>query len=162
MKTRYFVLVLALSSFIALSLSAEEQGWSFPSLNPFKKSDEIAAKSKKKASAKANDEPGFNWKFWQAKESAPKTRSNQPSTWQKMTNGTKNMVAKTKDTLNPWKSTESPSKKPPTGINSFASSKKPKKKPGFFEGWGAESEAEIRKKKSLETVQDFIARDSPE
>ena len=79
-------------------LAYGEEGSKLPSLNPFSRKAKAGATS----GASAPPTSGWHWpKLWPAGSTA-KAKSNQPSTWQKMTTGTKNAMAKTGDALNPF------------------------------------------------------------
>ena len=83
----------------------EGGGWKMPNLNPFSR------KGAPPTSARITDDT--SWKMpnllptTTTKTTAPKSYSNKPkaqapSTWQKMTTGTKTVFAKTADALNPF------------------------------------------------------------
>jgi hypothetical protein len=157
--------VIAALSLFALLLApalvgAEEGGWSMPNLNPF------AKKSNKRISASVSDAPtsGLKWpKLWPS-STAKASRSRgkpQPSTWQKMTAGTKSAVTKTADVLNPFDDANDNKKTSITGSNtvfSQASKNKSSKSKSFlpsWPSWGAEEKNEPR------TVNEFLGGEKP-
>ena len=141
MKTRRCVaFAVCVACLLAIPARAED-GWKMPNLNPFKKSDEPPPR--KRASRNADSKSGWSlpslnpWSSSTTKTStARKPAANEPSMWNKMTTGTKNVMTKTKDTLNPWKKDEPVVRRPPTGLNLGSSTaRKPEKKPGMFSSW---------------------------
>lgn len=164
MKTSYVVAAFSWMMLLivpALAV-AEEGGWSMPNLNPF------AKKGRSRASASVSDAPTSGWKWpklWPS--SAPKmpgmsrsARSSEPSTWQKMTTGTKNAMSKTADMLNPFDNADDNKQAPITGSNSVfsqASKNKKSKAKSFLPSWswGGEEEKD-------ETVNQFLARPKPD
>ncbi len=138
---------LAALLFFALSGPAiAGDGWSMSSLNPFKK-----ASTDKRARGNLTD-AGKSGSFLSA--SRPSTRSyttrqkEEPSTFEKMSQGTKSFFTKTKDTLTPW--SKSSSKKKPSAPKS------PSKK-SFLSSWWPKKKEPPKPK----TVGDFLAQDRP-
>jgi hypothetical protein len=92
-----------------------------------------------------------------------KSRGKQaPSTWSRMTSGTKSVIAKTTDALNPWDDGQ-PAPRSVTGSNSVFSpastSKKESEKKSFLPSWNWGAEEEEKRPK---TVNDFLALPKPE
>jgi hypothetical protein len=92
---------------------ADDASWKLPNLNPF------STKGKPPTSSRISNSAGGGWKMPQLWPAAPAAKSNRgqanrnaigrntagqapPSVWQKMTSGTKSVVSKTADALNPW------------------------------------------------------------
>ena len=143
--------------------SAEEGGSPLAKLNPF------SFKRQKKApvSARASDEGGWKLpRLWPAKQ--PMTASSKPagpSTWQKMTAGTKKVFSETADTLNPFNDANDKVEQPAvTGYNTMFSqashSKKAEEKSYFsLPSWlGGAAEEEKRPK----TVNEFLLQPKPD
>ncbi len=144
----------SLSTIVALAIAlgfgtcyAEESGWKLPNLNPFKS-------EKKRTSARVSDDswmalpkvptlPGF-------KSGKSRVRRKEPSTFAKMTEGTKDFFGKTYDVLTPWDNNKP--KKPPTHMGV---SRRSKSDSGFFDWFGGKEE------KKIETVNDFLGQGRP-
>ena len=124
MKT-CFRLVVCLLLAIPLLAVADDGGWKMPNLNPF------SQKTTTRTPARTAKPPTSGWhmpSLWPSTKRA-QSKSNQPSSWQKMTTGTKNLFSKTADALNPWDSKPQPSAPPkPSGSNSAFSQASAKKK----------------------------------
>lgn len=134
-----------------------------PNLNPF------AKKGRSRASASVSDAPTSGWKWpklWPS--SAPSmpggsrsARTSGPSTWQKMTSGTKNAMSKTADVLNPFDDADDDKQPQITGSNSVfsqASKNKKSKAKSFLPSWpwGGEEDQEPR------TVNEFLGQSRPD
>jgi hypothetical protein len=152
-RAQFALTVFFMLAFAAVSAAAES-GWKFPNLNPF--SSEKSSSSAKPAPKKSSS--GLKWPFSGESEQKPKKPS-EPSTWDKVSTGTKEFFGKTKDTLMPW--TKSDQK---AGHDSVAkrynvkkSAKKPEKK-SFFTGWLSGEEEKPEKPKS---VSEFLAQPRP-
>jgi hypothetical protein len=143
-------------------LAAEEGGSMAPNLNPF------SYKRQRKAptSARVTDKGG-GWKLPQLwpikgnKSAAQARQPAQPTAWQKWNAGTKNFLAETADTLNPFN--DANDNEPPATITGSGSmfrqaSKKPEtKSKSFLPSWlGGEEEPEEPK-----TVSDFLMQPKP-
>lgn len=127
-------LIAILLAFVLSVPARAAEGWKMPNLNPFSKKE-----AKPKPRTRISDEPKSTWKM--PKPSMPKPfaakstkKSKQPSTWQKMNNGTKNFFAKAKDTLNPFDDDDKPRE------NARTASKPAKAKGSSWMGKGQESE----------------------
>ena len=140
-------------AFAAASAAAEDGGWKFPNLNPF------AGK------ASASNPATSGWKMpklWPS-ASAPKRRSNQPSTLGKMTRGTRDFVSKTADAINPWDDKPAPQQNI-TGSNSIftrqgqAAKKKESSSSGVLPAswWGGDKDNGRDK-----SVNEFLSRPRP-
>jgi hypothetical protein len=104
---------------------ADGGGWTMPNLNPF------SQKTKTTTPARAAKPPTSGWHMPSLWPAAPagRTKPNQPSTLQKVTAGTKNIVSKTADALNPWDNKPQSTAPPkPSGSNSAFNQASAKKK----------------------------------
>jgi hypothetical protein len=135
---------------------ADAEGWQMPSLNPFKKKDSHPAHLRI-----TDDKSQSNW--WNPKlpspsSSKPQASTSQPSTWNKMTRGTKAAWSKTTDALNPFDD-KNDKPKSVTGYNTHFSQasarKKTEKKSSWWPSWGAKEE------KRPKTVEDFLSQERP-
>jgi hypothetical protein len=152
------------------SLAQAEEGWKFPNLNPFSKSEPATAKpatarTAQPATARAGSasSTGSWWPMSGSTATAKtgKPKSNEPSTWDKMNSSTKSAWTKTKQTLMPWQEEEPPVRRPVTGTNRVAASNsanKPAEKKGYFSNWFTEEEKTSKPK----TVNDFLAQPKPD
>jgi hypothetical protein len=151
--------VVALLSVALITPAAlAEGGWGLPNLNPF------AKKAGPPTSARISDQGG-GWKMPKMWPSSGKTivkKPAGPSTWQKVKTGTKSLMSKTADVLNPFDDAEEKQPEPSvTGSNSYfsqaANRKSAEKKPSTFlpSWWSSEEEKEPK------TVQDFLALPRP-
>lgn len=163
---RIVLLVMIGSSLAALCgapLAAEEGGSALPGLNPF------SYKRQRKAptSARVTDKGG-GWKLpqlWPMKGNKQAAQSRQPaqqSAWQKWNAGTKNFIAETADTLNPFN--DANDNQPPATVTGSSSmfrqaSKKPEtKSKSFLPSWPFGGEEE---KQEPKTVTDFLMQEKP-
>jgi len=149
------------TGFIVLALvgstaAAADGGWTMPNLNPF------AAKSKTPASARSHAATS-GWhmpSLWPAPTTA-KRKSNQPSTWSKMTTGTKSFFSKTADALTPGDSSKTNSAPKITGSNSIFSHQAPKKEEKSSSilptSWWTSDKTDEPK-----SVNEFLARPRPQ
>jgi hypothetical protein len=144
---------------VVASPALADGGWSMPSLNPF------AKKGGPPTSSRVSDRGG-GWKVPQMWPSSGKTivkKPAGPSTWQKMRSGTKSLVSKTADFLNPFD--DAAAKKESdvqiTGSNSYfsqaANGKAAEQKSSFTPSWWGGGEEEEEPK----TVTDFLALPRP-
>jgi hypothetical protein len=152
---------LAIAVFALPTGAARGEGWKMPSLNPFKKKDSHPAH------LRVTDDESKSSSWWKPKlPSKPTTTSRktattptQPSTWSKVSSGTKSAWTKTKDALNPFDN-EKEKPKSVTGYRtpfSQASARKmPEKKSSWWPSWGGEPE------KKPKTVQDFLGQPRPD
>ena len=149
-QLRWIAVAIALQGMPAIVLA---EGWKMPSLNPFARNSHPAHVRP------ANDEEGTWWK--PKLPSLPSSRSRgsaQPSTWSRMTRGTKSAWAKTTDVLNPF---DDGRDKPQavTGYNTAftkpSARKQAEKKSSWWPSWGTE------KPKQPQTVQDFLGQEMP-
>ncbi|MBM4004004.1 MAG: hypothetical protein FJ295_12085 [Planctomycetes bacterium] len=135
-----------------------DDGWKFPNLNPFKKSEETGSAGKKKTSAKFSDKnQDSSWKWWGSTKDASRSRAAEPSTWDKMSSGTKSLMAKTKSAITPWKSEETTTKRPATGTNRLVSKKK-QEKSSWLPTWKTEKESSDGPR----TLSDWVGLPKPE
>ncbi len=151
------IFVLVIGSLALAPVCSRAEGWKMPSLNPFKKKTSHPAHLRF-----ADQEPKSAW--WKPKlpsmsAARPRASSQQPSTWNKMTRGTKAAWTKTTDVLNPFDD-EQDKPKDVTGYNTAftqaSARKKPEKKSAWWPSWSAEKE------KRPQTVQDFLGQERPE
>jgi hypothetical protein len=153
-----FALVIAVS---VAAGTARAEGWKMPSLNPFKKKDSHPAH------LRITDDESKNSSWWKPKvPSVPSMSSRKaaatpagPSTWTKVSGGTKSAWTKTKDALNPFDD-EKDKPKSVTGYHSpfsqASARKKSESKSSWWPSWGAEPE------KKSKTVQDFLGQPRPD
>jgi hypothetical protein len=104
-------------------------------------------------------------KLWPGGSTTAQRKPAGPSTWQRVTTGTKNLVSTTADTLNPFNdANDNPPPPALTGSNTMFSrasnSKKAEEKSDFSLipswPWGAKEE-----EKRPKTVNDFLMQDKP-
>ena len=135
-----------------LPAAAVGQGWKMPNLNPFARNDSHPANVRM-----ADDENAPWWKPKFPSVTASRTRkSSQPSTWTKISRGTRSAWSKTTDALNPFNDAND-KPKPITGYNTAFSrpSRRTEEKSSWWPSWGAEEP------KRPQTVQDFIGQPRP-
>ena len=139
----------ALIAHLLLPAALLAEGWS---LNP------LAKKNSHPAHVRLAEEEKSPW--WKPKMPSlsrnGSRKSSQPSTWTKLSRGTKSAWSKTTDALNPFDD-ESDKPKPVTGYNTAfsRSSRKPAKKSSWW-SFGADEEPQRPK-----TVQDFLGQPMP-
>jgi hypothetical protein len=151
------IAIALLGPLVAASAVHAAEGWKMPNMNPF------AKKSSPPTSARVSDSGG-GWKMPKLWPSSGKPAARKgPSTWQKMTSGTKSMMSKTADVLNPF---DDENDNPPpveiTGSNTYfsqaANRKQAEKKSStFLPSWWSGEEEEQKPK----TVSDFLALPRP-
>ncbi|HZL89747.1 MAG TPA: hypothetical protein VFB96_15385 [Pirellulaceae bacterium] len=141
--------------------SAAAEGWKMPNLNPFKKKDSHPAH------LRVTDDASKNSSWWKpklpSKTSATERKTTstpaKPSTWTKVTSGSRNAWTKTKDALNPFDD-EKDKPNSVTGyhspISQASTRKKPESKSSWWPSWGSEPE------KKPKTVQDFLGQPRPD
>jgi hypothetical protein len=140
------VIVIVLSTVVAPALGADS--WSISKLNPFAKKSSSATRAR----ASLSDEPSSSWRpsmsmpSWSSGSQAAR-KPQQPSTWDRVQQGTKDTYAKTKAFLMPW--SNSSKKKSSASHNNKNST--------FFTSWFSKPE----KPKRSETVKDFLGRPRP-
>jgi hypothetical protein len=140
------------------ALAPAADGWKMPNLNPF------AKKAGPPTSARVSDSSGWSMpKLWPSTKKTT-TAKRGPTMWQKMSSGTKSMLNKTADFLNPFDDAEdAPAEPKITGSNSYfsqvANRKQPEKKSSTFLPSWLSGEPEQEKPR---TVQDFLRQDRPE
>jgi hypothetical protein len=152
--------LLLCAALVTYATPALAQGWGLPNLNPF------SSKGKLPTGGHVDDGSGGfsllpSLPKWPSMSS--KSSRSGPSTWTRMTNGTKSLVSKTTDALNPFDDDE-PQSRSVTGSNSIFSnastSKKASEKKSFLPSWlygGSEEKYEKPK-----TVNDFLSQPRPE
>jgi hypothetical protein len=151
--SRLFGLVGIVTLLAILPSAAQaESNWKFPNLNPFSKnSDTDGEKAKSSRFQMPRLLPA-----WGAKSSR---RSSEPSTWNKLTTGTKEFFSKTADVLTPWDTAAEKKAGNSSISNRFTSRnyREKEKKESFFTGW-------IPKKnepKQPRSVSEFLKRPRP-
>lgn len=154
--------VLIGSSLVAVPGLASAEGGFLSGLNPFN----YTRQKKAPVSARANQSSGWGMpKLWPGGSNTAQRKPAGPSTWQRVTTGTKNLVSTTADTLNPFNdANDNPPPPALTGSNTMFSqasnSKKAEEKSGFSLipswPWGAKEE-----EKRPKTVNDFLMQDKP-
>ena len=133
MKSVHSQLLVATLICLALPLAArsDDGGWKMPNLNPFSRP------AGPPTSARVNNGSGLKMpqvpKLWPGGVNTAKTAAKPkgPSTWQKMASGTKSVVAKTADAINPFDDANDKVAKPlsATGSKSAFHQASAKKKP---------------------------------
>ena len=155
--------LIAVSVFAFASLARAEGGWSMPNLNPFAK--KAGPPTSTRVSNRVSDQGG-GWKMPKMWPTSGKTivkKPAGPSTWQKVKGGTKSLMTKTADMLNPFDDAPDNAPEPSvTGSNSYfsqvANGKPAAKKPStFLPSWFSGEEEEPQAK----TVTDFLALPRP-
>lgn len=148
--SKSLIVVIVTVAFLSLCPSSTvtaEEGWKFPSLNPFQsETSRSPARTTNNSSWWGTPKlPGFS--------STPARRPGpqKPSMLTKMTRGTKNAMSKTYDALTPWDNNKP--KKPATNMN--YSNSKSDSSGGFFGWFSPKEEPEIR------TVNDFLIQPRP-
>jgi hypothetical protein len=126
-KTRFALPLIAVTMIVLCPLFAtgEESSWKFPNLNPF------ASKGQPPTTSRASGAKSAAWrmpKLW-PKSTPARKPTQQPSTMQKMTTGTKQFFSKTADALNPWDDANDNQVRKASGSNSAFSQATKKKKP---------------------------------
>lgn len=146
-------LIVAVAVFALAESPVRAEGWKMPNLIPFKKKDSHPAH------LRVTDEPSPWWKpklpSLQGRKSKP---ASEPSTWNKMSSGTRRAWTKTKDVLNPFDDAQD-KPKDVTGYNTHftqqASHRKEEKEGSSWWPWTEE------KPKRPQTVQDFLSQERP-
>jgi hypothetical protein len=132
------MLVPLLAATLLVGAVQADDGWSLAKLNPFKgKSGDAAVRMR------VEDQ------LAEARARSGMSRSEQPSTWARISQGTQDFFGKTKDVLMPWTKDD----KQRTNARSRP---KPKKKPSIMTAW-LKKERPQRPK----TVVDFLGNDRP-
>ncbi len=158
---------------LAASAQAQESSsWKMPNLNPFKKAHPATGNSSVNPWVSSNEPAPSKWSMF---STTPKTNTG-PSTWDKMSNSTKNGWYKFKDAVNPFDDANDPPKKPYNpfslgskgttsssssgGYSGFSSTKSstPKSSGSSFWPWSKSSEKESKP----HTVNDFLSQQRPE
>jgi hypothetical protein len=157
-KTICSAAVVACLLFVISVARSEESGWKMPNMNP------LAGKGQPPTSSRSAAPPTSGWKMprlWPQAKAQPKRRGNQPSTWNRVTTGTQQMLSKTADAINPWDDQQKKTSAPPkiTGSNSIfsqSSSKTHKKDSGVKPAswFGGEKEEKP-------TVNSFLSQPRP-
>jgi hypothetical protein len=162
MKSKFWLSIVAIvMASLAGVGAAADNSWKLPNLNPF------ASKPKPPTSGRAASSPG--WRMPNLLPNlGPSRKSNQPSTWQKMTSGTKNIMSKTTSALNPW---DDPKTNQPaasvTGSNSLFSQATSKRPPAAKDDSGgsvlpASWWSSEKKDEPPKSVNEFLARPRPQ
>jgi hypothetical protein len=161
MKLSLYAVLIGLS-LVALPDSASAEGGFLSGLNPFN----YTRQKKAPVSARAGDSSWKMPRLWPGGGSTAQRKPAGPSTWQKMTTGTKNIVSTTADTLNPFNdANDNPPPPSLTGSNTMFSqasnSKKAEEKSGFSLlpswPWGAKEEEQRPR-----TVNEFLLQPKPD
>ena len=149
--TKSLALVVLFFVFLPAAESAQKKGLQFPNWNPFKSK----RKTNPPISARLSDKPKRSWsmpklpkmkmpQFSRTTKRLPQRKK--PSTWQKMSSGTKKFFSKTKDVLTPW-SKDTPAQR------TYRTTRKPKKQ---SKGWFPWSKP---KKTRPQNVTDYLKQD---
>jgi hypothetical protein len=166
--TRKFLVAIVATIMIVVAPwpgTAEEAGWKMPNLNPF------SSGSKPPTSGRVSDAPLSGWKMPKVPSllpqsaARPKRKSNQPTTWNRMTKGTRSFFSKTTDVLTPWDNQKPVTTPNVTGSNTaFTRNHRPKtdskeQKSGSVlpaSWWGSDKGTEPK------TVNDFLSQPRPQ
>ena len=158
-RITHILSVILLVAFTSSALAAEGD-WKFPNLNPFAKK----SSSKKRPARSTVSDGGSTWYTPRLPEipkpsmpkfgggSKRKSRSNQPSTITKMTEGTKDFFAKSYDVLTPW---DNDSRSAKSNSRKRSSARTARKDSSWFD-FSKNDEREI------EAVNDFLDLPRPE
>jgi hypothetical protein len=161
-KTLLYIPAILAALFIIGPAPAMAEGWGMPKLNPF------AKQKNARATASVSDAPVSGWKWpklWPSKAAGMQPRTSRPaapSTWQKMTAGTKSAMSKTADALNPFDDANDNQPRPGiTGSNtvfSQASKNKESKGRSFLPSWPWGKEESSKPK----DVNSFLSQPRPD
>jgi hypothetical protein len=153
-----FIAVAAL----CVRVAADDRSWTMPKLNPF--SGTAAAPT-----SSAGQPPTSGWKMpklWSQSPAQSKKRTtrtaNQPTTWNRMTNGTQNLMSKTADALNPWDKKQPAPPPKVTGSNSIFTNKSSTKPAKRDESVKPASWWSSDKKDAPKTVNGFLSQPRPQ
>jgi len=151
-NSRLTILVLFVVFALAASAHAAESSWKLPNLNPF------AKKTTSEPSYRVSDQPKSGWQMpklpkvnlpkvnlkppkinlvpkWARSKTTRPSQPTGPSTWDKLVDGTKNFLGKTKETLtSPFKNSSTRASRPTSSYPSARSKKPPERQP-LFAGW---------------------------
>lgn len=135
--SRSALLAFCLVFAVAVTATAAESKWKLPNLNPFSKknSDHSARRAPPKTHGGLKL-PKID--LWPNQKQATGGRSPKPSTWAKLTTGTKNLFNKTKQTLaSPWKESSSKTSRftKSSNGNQFGRTEKRSEKKSIFASW---------------------------
>src|SRR5262245_31315819 len=160
------VLVIVAAASLPQWSVAEDGGWKLPNLNPF------STTAKPPTSGRVSSPATSGWKIPKVPSLLPQTaakpgrKSNQPTTWKRMSSGTQNLLNKTADALTPWDNNKKLTVTPNiTGSNTaFTRSSTSAKKAATEKSgsvlpaswWGSE------KPKEPKTVNDFLSQPRPQ
>lgn len=142
-----------LCTVLANSAAAEDH-WKLPNLNPFKKSEKRTTSTSQNGLklSKLGTTPNSGL--------SSRKRSNEPSTWSKVTQGTKGFFSKTYDVLTPWdteaEKAQARKARSPALFSNTGSNKKPEKK-AFLTGWLHDEE----EPRQPQTVSEWLAQPRP-
>ncbi len=137
----------AASALLVTSSVLASDGWSVSKLVPFQKS---SSSSGARATVSDTNSSWLHLPTWGQKP-ASKSQSREPSTLDKLSQGTKKTWDKTVDLLTPW---DNQPKK-----SSAKSSKKSSKKSSWYSSWIPQKKS---KPKEARTVKDFLGQPRPE
>jgi hypothetical protein len=160
------VLLIVAATALLRHSAAEDGGWKLPNLNPF------STTTKPPTSGRVSSPPTSGLKMPKVPNLLPQTtakparKSNQPTTWKRMTSGTQNLLNKTADALTPWDNNKKLTVTPNiTGSNTaFTRSSNGAKKAATEKSgsvlpaswWGSE------KRNEPKTVNDFLSQPRPQ
>jgi hypothetical protein len=153
--SRLFKLIGVLMLLIIVPCVARaESNWQFPNLNPFAKKSDAAAESEKSSRFKMPTLlPSFGEKS--------NRRSSEPSTWNKLTTGTKEFLGKTADVLTPWDTAAEKKARNSSVSDRFPSrnyrEKEVEKKESIFTSWLPEKKEPERPR----SVSEFLKQPRP-
>ncbi len=149
MSKQISILMLVVIVAASAGLAHADNSWSLSKLNPFKKKPTADARARASVSDEVTQRKGFprmTMPTWASRSRTPERRK-EPSTMDKISQGTKDLFGKTKNVLMPW-SSDSKKKK---------SRAKASEKPSFLTSWLPQKETPKRPK----TVNDFLKQPRP-
>lgn len=138
----------------AVNLPAAAEGWPALTLNPFKSSDQPSKSNSGSNPLRLPDLTG--------RSSKKTVKTKEPSTWQKLSTGTKKALTKTKETLLPWTKKEDPNQSilERYTVNDLDYSPQPKKPKTGLASW-LSSDDEEEDDGRPKTVTDFLKQPRP-
>lgn len=167
------VLALAWAVLAAPAAAQSQEGFKLPNLNPFRKASSSTPDLAPNGFPAATEPPPSNWAFQLPKLPAPNLpkptlpklpnltmpklpplapngeRNPGPSTWQKLSRGTKDFFSKTKSTLMPWADNKAPVR--------TAQAPRTVKQPSFVDNlFGGK-----REDREINSVNDYLALPRP-
>lgn len=137
--------------------------WKMPNLNPF-------ASKAASTNTPAGNPPTSGWhapNLWPKTAAAAKRRPSAPTTWNKMTSGTRNFFSKTADALNPWDNKQPKQPQKVTGSSTaFTHNKSSKQEPTSGSilpaaWWSSDKSDKKDSAGGPKTVNEFLSQQRP-